>query len=141
MSIVPHHCGDHSLCKHEQFCTYVAVKNAHPEWTVQQVKEEAAQRTHRFKGKNMALSAVGQQKLIDIIFSRFNENNIDRIAECGCSNSCEGFWGTVTKYSNGKRINGTGTDLGSRCWNFVFATIMVAKNRSVQEKICRGCSI
>jgi hypothetical protein len=47
MSIVPHHCGDHSLCKHERFCTYGVVKNesgCYDKSTRSQLKEHVASR-------------------------------------------------------------------------------------------------
>ena len=59
----------------------------------------------------MDLSKDGQQVLMDLIFKQFNEDNIDIIAKCGCSNQCEAFWGQSIKYSEGKRILGYQTDL------------------------------
>ena len=49
-----------------------------------------------------------------IIVKRFNEKTIDKIAECGSSNKCEGFWSQLVKLSEGKRIAGCGTDLWNR---------------------------
>ncbi|KAL3802218.1 hypothetical protein HJC23_001762 [Cyclotella cryptica] len=36
---------------------------------------------------------------------------IDKIARCGSSNACKGFFGTVTKFSEGKRLNLDQTDI------------------------------
>lgn len=108
--IIRHHCGDHSRCKDEQFCTYIKVKNEHPTWPREQIQEEAANRSKRYR-TCMDLSEHGIQVLEQIISKRFNEKTIDKIAKCGSSNACEGFWGQLVKLSEGKRIQGCGTDL------------------------------
>ena len=59
----------------------------------------------------MDLTEEGIEVLEKIILKRFNEKTIDRIAQCGCSNGCEGFWSQLVKFSEGKRIAGCGTDL------------------------------
>ena len=59
----------------------------------------------------MDLSEKGICILEQIIEKRFNEKTIDKHAQCGCSNSCEGFWGQLIRLSKGKRIQGCGTDL------------------------------
>ena len=30
--IVPHHCDQHYNCKYEKWCSYLKVKNEHPDW-------------------------------------------------------------------------------------------------------------
>ena len=110
-AIIPHHCGDHSRCSIAKFCKHAEVKQEHPEFSTSQIKEEAFKRTKRHGGSTMDLSKDGQQVLTDLIFKRFNEDNIDIIAKCGCSNQCEAFWGQSIKYSKGKRILGCQTDL------------------------------
>jgi len=42
---------------------------------------------------------------------RFNNKNIDKLAQMACSNSCEAFFGVLTKFSEGKRLNLEHTDL------------------------------
>jgi hypothetical protein len=42
---------------------------------------------------------------------RFNSKNIDKNAEMACSNDCEGFYGVLAKFSEGKRLNLEHTDL------------------------------
>ena len=51
---------------------------------------------------------------------RFNASSIDEIAQCGCSNKCEGFWGQIIKYTEGKRVLGNGTDLWYTFMQLVF---------------------
>ena len=58
----------------------------------------------------MDLSEEGCDRLIKVLMKRFNLESIDRIADMACSNSAEGFWGMVTKFSEGKRLNLDQTD-------------------------------
>ena len=109
-AIVRHHCGDHSLCFQEKFCSYLEIKSKHEDWTQEQINAEALKRTKRHKTQ-MDLSEKGICILEQIIEKRFNEKTIDKHAQCGCSNSCEGFWGQLIRLSKGKRIQGCGTDL------------------------------
>ena len=128
-AIVPHHCGDHSGCKEERFCTYVQIKNEHEDWTHEQIQAEFIVRTNRHEGKAMQLSEYGIEVLQNEIFKRFNPQNIDRIAEMGCSNACEGFWGEVTQFSEGKRLNMEHTDYWLSMLHFTFC-----KSGGNQEK-------
>ena len=50
-------------------------------------------------------------------------------------NSCGGFWGTVTKYSNGKRINGTGTDLWESMLELCFCNNNGRENERAREEL------
>lgn len=106
-----HHSGDHSSCKNAKYCTTVRIQSEHPDWNAAQVAEQHCKETKRFNGTTMDLSNAGKKVLQDIIAKRFNADTIDSIAECGCSNKCEGFWGQTIKHSEGKRILGNGSDL------------------------------
>ena len=120
--IIPHHCGDHSHCTNVQYCRYLSVKTAHTDddWTEEQVKAEVAESSLRFGGNHMDLSEVGQKSLMKIIGKRFCAANIDRIAEMGDSNSCEGFWGTTVKFTEGKRLNLDQTDYWKSILDFCY---------------------
>jgi hypothetical protein len=48
--IIPHHCGDHSLCKTIKFCTYLQTQKEHPEWTIDQLKYAVAARSELHGG-------------------------------------------------------------------------------------------
>ena len=111
-AIIPHHCGDHSRCTSANLCRYLAVKNEHKDddWTEEQIQAEVVKSSLRFKGACMDLSEEGQKELMKLITKRFTEDNIDRIAEMGDSNHCEGFCATVVKFTEGKRINCDQTD-------------------------------
>ncbi|KAL7541261.1 hypothetical protein ACHAWF_006894 [Thalassiosira exigua] len=103
-AIIRHHNGDHSLCKHDEYCTYRQVRSANPSSTEEDVRLETARQSLRHGGRTMDLSENGVILLESIIKKRFNVNSIDRIAKCGCSNHSERFIGTVTKFSEGKRL-------------------------------------
>ena len=49
-TIVTHQCGDHTHCKHEKRCSYLKVKNAHPDWSEDEIAEEAALTSSRQGG-------------------------------------------------------------------------------------------
>ena len=105
-TIVTHQCGDHSNCLHGKWCSFLKVKNAHPNWSHNEIAEEAALTSSRpHGGKNMSLSKLGIEKLTSKILARFNLKTIDKIAGGGCSNLSENFWGVGTKFSKGKRLN------------------------------------
>ena len=62
--IVTHQCGDHSNCRHEKWCSFLKVKNAHPNWSDDEIAAEAALTSSRpHGGKNMSLSSDGIAKL------------------------------------------------------------------------------
>jgi hypothetical protein len=109
-AIVRHHCNNHSCCKNENFCSNLKVRNEHPDWNEEQIQEEALKRSKRHQ-TYMDLTDEGIEVLEKIIIKRYNEKTIDKIAECGSSNKCEGFWSQLVKLSEGKRIAGCGTDL------------------------------
>ena len=109
-AIIHHHCNNHSCCKFEKFCSNLKVRNANPTWSEDQIEEEALKCSKRHKSY-MDLTEEGIEVLEKIILKRFNKKTIDRIAQCGCSNGCEGFWSQLVKFSEGKRIAGCGTDL------------------------------
>lgn len=108
--IILHHCGNHSKCFQENFCSYIKVKIENPVWSNEQICEASVLRSKRSK-TSMSLSVNGIQKLESIIAKRFNGKTIDAIAKCGNSNACEMFWSHLVKYSQGKRLLGCGTDL------------------------------
>lgn len=110
VAMVHHHCGNHTFCKIEEFCTYVEVKNEHPDWIPEEIEKESIRRSKR-GGSYMDLSVTGIETLIKLISKRFNEKNIDKLAECGSSNACETFFSQLTMLSEGKRICGNGADL------------------------------
>ena len=118
--IIPHHCGDHSKCTNPQLCRYLCVKTEHEDWSEEQIQAEVAKTSLRFRGSCMDLSEEGQKDLMKLITKRFSPENIDRIAEMGDSNACEGFWGTLTKFSEGKRINLDQTDYWKSILDYCF---------------------
>ena len=59
----------------------------------------------------MDLSEYGISVLQKEIRGRFNLKIIDKLAKMACSNSCEAFFGVLTKFSEGKRINLEHSDL------------------------------
>lgn len=103
---VLHHCGDHSLCVHERFCSYLKVKKQHPDWEDHSIRKEAHSISKRaLRGKEMSLNAKGIAKVTALLLKKVNANNIDKIASDGCSNLSESFWSQTTKFSEGKRLN------------------------------------
>ena len=133
-AIVRHHCGDHSLCEHEKFCSYLQVKHKHPNWSPKQVELKWMKQSKR-QILCMDLSAYGIKVLEEIIGKRFNENTIDRIAKCGCSNSCEGFWSKLVKLSEGKRIQGSGADLWQSMVQLCYCMSGPGKNEQAREEL------
>jgi len=111
-AIPSHHCGDHSLCTCEKYCTYLKVKKEHPDWDDDQIEAMAAKiSTRAFAGKYMGLSPAGIASVRDKIRDRFNEKTIDKIAKGGCTNLSESFWNMLIKFSEGKRLCLDLTDL------------------------------
>ena len=45
------------------------------------------------------------------LMKRFNTKNIDKLAQMACSTSCKAFFGVLTKFSEGKRLNLEHTNL------------------------------
>jgi hypothetical protein len=109
-SIARHHSGDHSKCT-DVHCKYlkieaeVAKTNDRSDCEFDVIVAQRYAKEARFKGKIMSLHEGGIEKLTEVITSRANEKNIDRIAAMGSSNPCEGFFGCLTKQTEGKRIH------------------------------------
>ena len=59
----------------------------------------------------MDLSEYGIEILQKEMSKRFNLKNIDKLAQMACSNSCEGFFSVLAKFSEGKRLNLEHTDM------------------------------
>ena len=117
-ALVKHHCGDHSLCKHEDFCTHLRVKNANPGLSAAEVDAKAASESMR--SHQLSLDSVGQHQLLAILLKRFGERSIDNSAAGGCSNASENFWMGLTKYTEGKRLNVDHSDLWTVINRLVF---------------------
>ncbi|EJK60370.1 hypothetical protein THAOC_19287, partial [Thalassiosira oceanica] len=113
-----HHCGDHSLCKHEDFCTFRKVKNENPEMSDAEVAAKAASESMR--SHQLSLDEVGQHHLLKILEKRFGEKSIDNSAAGGCSNSSENFWMCNTKFTEGKRLNVDHSDIWTAINRLVF---------------------
>lgn len=119
-AIVYHHCGIHKYCKHEKYCTALKIKSENKFLPPSEIAKLTAKATKRCDGITMSLSDSGIDKLQKIMSKRFNPSSIDEIAQCGCSNKCEGFWGQIIKYTEGKRVLGNGTDLWYTFMQLVF---------------------
>ena len=122
-SIVLHHSGDHSCCKHKDYCTYFQIKSENPGWSEEQVQEAYAGETVRFGGKYMDLSEYGIGVLQKEIKKRFNDKNIDKLAKLLSSNPCEGFFGIGSKFTQGKRLNLDQTDLWKSILLLIFCRV------------------
>jgi len=59
----------------------------------------------------MDLSKYGIGILVRELMKCFNNKNIDKLAQMACSNSCEAFFGVLTIFLEGKRLNLEHTDL------------------------------
>ena len=116
-----HHCGDHSLCKHEDFCTFLKVKNANPEMSTAEVDAKAASESMR--SHQLSLDSVGHHQLLTILEKRFGDRSIDNSAAGGCSNYSENMWMRFTKYTEGKRLNVDHSDLWTVISRLVFIRI------------------
>ena len=110
MGIIPHHCGDHSKCVYPEHCRYLSIKKDNPDMTEEEVLQKLAETSLCHGGTCMDLSEDGSEQLKNVLIKRFNSKSIDRIAEMAWSNTCMGFWGTVTKFSEGKQLNLDQTD-------------------------------
>lgn len=81
----------------------------------------------------MDLSKDGIEVIEAMFKRRFNEKTIDKIALCGCSNSYEEFWADLVKLSEGKCIQGCGTDY----W-YSMVELCFCMNDGIKEK-AREC--
>ena len=111
-----HHSNRHYRCFQDKYCSFRKVKNAHPDWTKEQVHEEVANgkdnKTLRHGGKFISLSKEAVRTLVkECIEVWFNEKSIDRIAKMASSNASEGCFSMLTQYTDGKRINVDHSDL------------------------------
>lgn len=108
---IPHHCGDHSHCVHERFCSYLKVKNLHGDWAEDKIKAEAFKISRRaLRGKDLSLNCKGVVIVQNAIQKKVNSKNVYKIASGGCSNLSESFWNQTTKWTEGKRLNLDHTD-------------------------------
>ena len=115
-SIIAHHCGDHSGCRRED-CVFLdcmhRVRSRYevdhdgviPEEVILQQTNKLYSKNARFRGKLLSLDAVAQKKVQNVISSRLNEKNVDRVAKLMSSNRCENFFSVLVKYTEGKRLN------------------------------------
>lgn len=119
-AIPTHHCGNHSLCHWEDVCRYTEIRNQNPTWPEDKIQQEYASTAIRFGGRCMELSYDGVRVIQAELMRRFNDKNIDKIAEMSCSNDCEGFYSVLAKFSEGKRLNLEHTDLWRNMIMLVF---------------------
>ena len=120
MNIVPHHCGDHHNCLGDcnmiklqryavaRHCAETGDKVTNAAEILPQYSKEVLVKyanESRFQGKSMSMSPAGVAAVNHEISKRLNDSNIDRVALTYSSNNCENFFGMLTKYSHGKRIN------------------------------------
>jgi hypothetical protein len=56
-----------------------------------------------FKGKQLSLNEQAIPKVSKVITSRVNDTMVDRLAKIMSSNNCEGFFGQLTKHTEGRR--------------------------------------
>jgi hypothetical protein len=95
-AIPRHHNGNHDQCVYKKWCSFLRVKEDHPDWIGQAVAEEAAQTSlSATEGKNMGCDAQGLAKLTAFFKRELNEATIDKYARGGCSNLSESFWGVI----------------------------------------------
>lgn len=102
-ALILHHCGNHSLCKHPEFCTYLRVKTENPELSDADVATKAAAISMR--SHQLSLDDTGRAEVTAIIKKRFGPKSIDNAAAGGSSNYSEAFWNVLTKFSEGKKLN------------------------------------
>jgi len=119
-AIPTHHCGNHSGCHWDDVCNYTKLRNQYPSWPEDRIQEEYAMSSIRFGGRCMELSFEGVRIIQNELMRRFNTKNIDKIAEMACSNDCEGFFGVLVKFTEGKRLNLEHTDLWQNIIMLVF---------------------
>ena len=135
-TMILHHCGDHSQCDCEGWCSYRKVKNEHPEWNDEQVEAMAGKiSTRPFAGKYMSLSPRGIASVQAKIRERFNEKTIDKIAKGGCTNLSESFWNMLIKFSEGKRLNLDLTDLWEVMCKLTFCRVGEGNIERTHDKV------
>ena len=107
---IAHHCGNYSDCTNPTMCSFLEVKTKHPTWGEEEINAEVVKTSFCHGGTYIDLSEEGSDRLKKVLTKRFNSEIIDWIAKMACSNSCKGFWGMATKYSEGKCLNLDQTD-------------------------------
>jgi hypothetical protein len=63
-AIVPHHCGQHHLCKNERWCSYKKIEREHPHWDHSAIAIAAAQLSNRPLEKPISLSDDGMSAIV-----------------------------------------------------------------------------
>ncbi len=109
-AVIRHRCGDHRFCKDAELCTYTRLKNKNPNFSQNELDEAYAANSKQNNGRYTDLSTDGIEILEKITTKCFNGKIINKIAECGCSNACEGFFGQLMKFTEGKCLQGNGTN-------------------------------
>jgi hypothetical protein len=109
-AVIRHQCGDHRFCKDAELCTYTRLKNENPDLSQTELDEAYATNSKQNNGRYMDLLTDGIEILEKIITKCFNSKIIDKIAECGSINACEGFFGQLIKFPEGKSLQGNGTN-------------------------------
>jgi hypothetical protein len=104
-AIVPHHSGQHHLCKDERWYTYKQVKREHQDWDASAMAVAAAQSSYCHLEKLMSLTDDGICTIAGEIKKRFNSKMVDKASRARCSNLAENFWSVITKFSHHKGIN------------------------------------
>ena len=110
-AIVPHHCGDHRKCD-EACCLYLQIKRrliVRKQTTGESFCREDIDALYakegRFRGKFMSMDKESMAKVANVIRSRVDKMNVDRIALLMSSNLCENYFSCLIKFSEGKRLN------------------------------------
>ena len=67
--------------------------------------QEKYRKVSNFNGITMDISNDSQLLLKEVISSRLNEDNVDRITEILSSNCGEQYFGFIARYTQGKRLN------------------------------------
>ena len=63
-AIVPHHCGQHHLCKNERWYSYKKIEREHPDWDHSAITVAAAELSNRPLEKPMSLSDDGVSAIV-----------------------------------------------------------------------------
>jgi len=96
-AVPTHHCGNHSKCRWEKVCSYIALKNKHPMWTDVEIQAERV-KSSRFQGQDMGLSLHGINVIKRVLFCRFEKKSINRVVKCMSSNPAESFLGVSANF-------------------------------------------